>query len=581
MLRISWRRGSILVVAAVTLALGWGASAPPPATAADTRIELVRTGDPAEADALLAALGAVVEVQSGDRIQARVPATALPTLRGAERLVRLDPSGIFVPLQALAAGTLVGADAWRDGGLTGRGVKVAILDTGFQGYEEAVGVTLPSAVTVRSFRADGSVGGTSDHGRRAAEIVHSIAPGAQIYLVTFGTITEMSAAVDYLSAEGVGVVSYSIGYIHNGPGDGTGSVNSVVSRSLGGQMAWAVASGNWAQQHWAGTFRDDNRDAIHEFRPGVQQIGHYFNGGDLISLSLRWDDTWGAACADYDLELFAPNGALIRSSRQLQDCRGNPVESMQVLATEPGVYFARVIRGNAASPRALDLIFVGSPDRGAPVTLPVPGGSLGAPADHPSVVTVGALTNALVRSEAPYSSRGPTVDRRSKPELLAPTGISISGNETFAGTSAAAPHVAAAMALMREAMPGISRARLTAELRARGALLPLVEDGTPDARRLDLSSTAGIGPLLPPESDRAALVGTLPEGEKMAAVRYQGPDGYPLRFLYRLVGERDVVGAWLFDGSAGRWHGFIMGGANAPETPDRLTNGQGLVIVLR
>jgi subtilisin family serine protease len=579
--RISWRRGSILVVAALTLALGWGASAPPPATAADTRVELVRTGTDTDAHALLASLGGVVEVASGDRIQARVPAASLPTLRRAERLVRLDPSGIFVPLQALAPGTLVGADAWREGGLTGRGVRVAVLDTGFQGYQEAVGGALPATVIARSFRADGNVEGTSDHGRRAAEIIHSIAPGAQIYLLTFSTITEMSAAVDYLSAEGVTVVSFSIGYIHNGPGDGTGSVNGVVSRSVGRDTAWAVASGNWAQQHWAGTFRDENRDAIHEFRPGVQQIGHYFNGGDLISLSLRWDDTWGAACADYDLELFAPSGALIRASRQLQDCGGNPVEAMQVLATEPGVYFARVIRGNAASPRALDLIFVGSPDRGAPVTLPVLGGSLGSPADHPDVLTVGALTNALVRSEAPYSSRGPTVDGRPKPELLAPTGISAGGSETFAGTSAAAPHVAAAMALLREAIPGVSRARLIAELRTRGALLPLVEGSSPGARRLDLSSTAGIGPLLPPEAEQAALVGALREGETMASVRYHGPDGYPLRFLYRLAGEREVLGAWTFDGNTGRWHGFVMGGVNAPETPDRLSNGQGLVIVLR
>ena len=581
MLRTPSRRGLGLVVASVILALALGASMPPRPAAATTRVELIRTGDVAEADALLAALGGFVELESADRIQARVPAAALPMLHRATRLVQLDQPGVFVPLQALAASTLVGADQWVEGGLTGRGVKVAVLDTGFAGYEDALGSTLPNSVTTRSFRADRAVAGTTDHGRRAAEIISSIAPGAELYLVTFSTVTEMSAAVDYLVAQGVDVVSYSIGYIHNGPGDGSGSVDRVVSRSLGSNMAWAVAAGNWAQQHWAGTFRDDNRDAINEFRPGVQQLTHYFNGGDLVSVSLRWDDQWGSACADYDLELFSPNGALVRASRDLQDCKGNPVESIQVLATESGNYGARVIRGNSAPPRRLDVVFVGSPDRGVGINIPVPGGSLGAPADHPEVVTVGALTNALVRSEAPYSSRGPTTDGRAKPELLAPTGISASGSETFAGTSAAAPHVAAAMALMREAMPGITRARLTSELQARGLLLPAVQDGSTGARRLDLSSTAGIGPLLPPEWERASLIGSLTDGAKMAAVRYQGPNGFPVRFLYRLAGGREIVGAWIFDRAGSRWQGFVMGSANAPDTIDRLSDGDVMVIVLR
>lgn len=580
-MRTSWRRGIVLGVLSLALTLAGGLSSSMSGRAADTRVELVRTGDAAAVDALLASVGGVVEVRSDDRIQALVPAAAVPVLERATDLVNVEPPGLFVPLQALAATTLVGADGWREGGLTGRGVKVAILDTGFAGYEQALGTTLPKAVTVRSFRPDENLEGSGEHGRRAAEIIHSLAPGAELYLVAFSTVTEMSAAADYLVEQDVDVVSYSIGYIHNGPGDGTGAVGRIVSRTTGGRMAWAVASGNWAQQHWAGTFRDDNRDAIHEFRPGVQDLAHHFNGGDLVSLSLRWDDAWGTACSDYDLELFSPRGALIRSSRALQDCRGNPVESLQVLATESGTYSARVVRGNATGPRRLDVVFVGSPDRGVGVSVPVPAGSLGSPADHPDVLTVGALTNALVRSEASYSSRGPTTDGRSKPELLAPTGIAANGSETFAGTSAAAPHVAAAMALLREAIPGISRERLFSELRARGGLLPTVQDGTLNARRLDLSSTVGIGPLLPPNAEQARLDGRIAEGAQMAAVVYHGPDGYPLRFLYRLLGERDVVGAWVFDRARNRWQGFVMGVPNEGTPVDRLTDGDPVVLVLR
>ena len=580
MLRTSWRRGSF-VLAAAFLALAWGASMPAPPAAAPTRVELVRVGDAHATDALLASLGATVEVRSADRIQALVPPSAVPALRRAHGLVRLDQPGTPIPLQALSTSTLVGADAWIDGGLTGRGVKVAILDTGFAGYEAALGSTLPNAVTARSFRADRAIEGSNDHGRRAAEIVSSLAPGAQLYLVSFSTITEMSAAVDYLIAQRVDVISFSIGYIHNGPGDGTGSVGRIVSRATDNGIAWAVASGNWAQQHWGGTFRDDNRDAINEYWPGVQQLTHYFVAGDLITASLRWEDTWGAACADYDLEMFASSGALIRASRGLQDCSGNPVESMRVLATETGNYALRVIRGNSAAPRRLDIVFVGSPDRGLSVSIPVPAGSLSAPADHAAVLTVGALTTALVRSESAYSSRGPTVDGRMKPELLAPTGINASGSESFAGTSAAAPHVAAAMALLREALPGIDRGQLVAELYGRGVPLPAVQDGTAGTRRLDLSSTVGIGPLLPPGAHQASLEGRIVEGARQIEVRYRGPAGYPLRFLYRLAGDRDIAGAWVFDRTNLRWQGYVMGAPTVPGAFDRLSEGDSLVIVLR
>src|SRR5262245_5220203 len=50
-----------------------------------------------------------------------------------------------------------GVERWHARGHRGRGVKIAILDSGFRGYREQLGKSLPSKVTVKSFRADGNL----------------------------------------------------------------------------------------------------------------------------------------------------------------------------------------------------------------------------------------------------------------------------------------------------------------------------------------------------------------------------------------------------------------------------------------
>ena len=418
-------------------------------------------------------------------------------------------------------------------------MRVAILDAGFAGYEQALGSALPERVVTRSFRADGSLDGGTDHGLRAAEIVHELAPRADLHLVNFSTLDELARAVDYLLAEEVAIVSFSLGYIHNGPGDGTGPVDAVVARGAEAGQLWAVAAGNWGEQQWSGPFVDANGDSFHEFAPGASRVHHRFEAGDLVTVSLRWDDEWGAACSDFDLELFAPDGSLVRAARTVQDCRGDPVEGLQVLATQSGSYSVRISAAADEQPRPLSLLVVGSPDRGAPLDIPVASGSLAEPADHPLVLTLGALGSAggdASTAAAAFSSRGPTSDGRLKPDLVAPTGAPGASISGFGGTSASAPHAAGAAALLREALPGADRDTLTRELRARA-----IDVGAPGvdldtgAGLLSLGSLAGLGLLRPTGAEEASLAGVLPQGAGFAVVIYRGPDGYPARFAHLLT----------------------------------------------
>jgi subtilisin family serine protease len=106
------------------------------------------------------------------------------------------------------------------------------------------------------------------------------------------------------------------------------------------------------------------------------------------------------------------------------------------------------------SPR-LDLI-----TESPPLQYEVPAGSITEPATSPSALAVGALcwqSNTL----EPYSSQGPTIDGRVKPDLAGHDSVSSaiygpfgSCPSGFAGTSASSPEVAGAAALVKQFHPG-------------------------------------------------------------------------------------------------------------------------------
>src|SRR6266478_6661559 len=51
----------------------------------------------------------------------------------------------------------LGVDRWHEAGYRGRGVKIAVLDSGFRGYRAHLGKALPATILARSFRVDGNL----------------------------------------------------------------------------------------------------------------------------------------------------------------------------------------------------------------------------------------------------------------------------------------------------------------------------------------------------------------------------------------------------------------------------------------
>ena len=179
---------------------------------------------------------------------------------------------------------------------------------------------------------------------------------------------------------------------------------------------------------------------------------------------------------DYDLYLTrSPGGPVVASSTSPQTGSEAPTElACHINSTGLPETLAIGIRATRTSPQPvrLDLFVYPGPN----LEYQVADGSVTEPGTSPAALTVGAacwLDNAL----EPYSSRGPTIDARIKPDLVGPDSVSSytfglfagCGTSGFAGTSASTPHVAAAAALVKQANPGFGPDELQAYLEARAA----------------------------------------------------------------------------------------------------------------
>jgi hypothetical protein len=63
-------------------------------------------------------------------------------------LVRMPQQPVLLDVVSEGVG-LINADNWQAAGFTGAGVKIGILDVGFDGYEDLLRTELPASVTVQ------------------------------------------------------------------------------------------------------------------------------------------------------------------------------------------------------------------------------------------------------------------------------------------------------------------------------------------------------------------------------------------------------------------------------------------------
>ncbi len=427
----------------------------------------------------IAALGFEIESVHGRLLQVR----ASP--QGVARLAELD-SVLFVKLPAspivldvVSEGVAtIGADKVQQAGRKGFGVKVAVLDVGFDVQNPEIASNIAEA---RSFRRDRNIQGATPedkaHGTGVSEILVDVAPGVRLYLLNFNTEVEYLNAVDYAIQLGVSIISTSIGWANVGPLDGTSDISRAADLARSKGIVFVSAAGNEARRHWSGTFRDVNGDGVLAFQGTDQQNSITVRTGQQVEIFVSWDD-WPRSVQDYDLFLLDSNLNVVASSQTIQGGFSPPAEQIVLNQPNPGTYHIQ-IKKTRATRNSFFQLFVFTQD----LQYFVSEGSIVIPGDARGAITIGA-TYFVNDSLEFFSSRGPTIDSRIKPDLTGPDGVSTSafGPRAFFGSSASTPHVSGAAALI------LGNSTFTA-----GALQQLLESTAKDLATPGKDSLTGAG----------------------------------------------------------------------------------------
>jgi subtilisin family serine protease len=336
------------------------------------------------------------------------------------------------------------AHAWHDAGYAGQAVKVAILDSGFRGYQSQLGKALPAHVTVRSFRRDGNLEAKdSQHGILCAEVVHSLAPAAALLLANWDSDRpdQFLQAVRWARRQGAQIISCSLIMPAWGDGEGGGRTHEALALVLGsgvlkGDPLFFVSAGNVAQRNWSGIFRDGGH-CFHEWRYGtVDNLLTPF-GRERVCVELSWTGPETYAVSVFD----RATGAEVARSHPAT--AGTSVARFE---PDPGrAYLVRVklVHGR---PGRFHLVALG-----AGLEFAITRGSVPFPGDGAEVVAVGAVDAEGRRLS--YSACG-TDCKPVKPDFVAAVPVLSSfRTRPFAGTSATAPQAAAVAALIWSAHP--------------------------------------------------------------------------------------------------------------------------------
>ncbi len=447
-------------------------------------------------------LAAVEGLAGLDAVQSIHPAELAMTKGGAQRLeaiartTRSDPGGdpaITRRINVSEGDAAHKADqARRRYRVDGSGIGIGVLSDGIDSLaERQASGDLPADITVLPGQE-----GEGDEGTAMLEIVHDLAPGARLFYATaLPSQAQFAANIEALCDAGAHVIVDDITYLAEPPFQ-DGIVAQGVNAAVGKGCFYFSAAGNGGNLNdgTSGVWEGDFRPGIPIRLLGVPGFTHRFTDASSLNTitgsgrlyTLKWADPLGASANDYDLFLFSqPDSEGLRRVRAVSyDTQNGTQDPLEAIV---GTTYNRFDAGNS-----LLVLNAGGESRflhlnahrgrlavatdGQMYDHAAAANAIGVAATDatlaagPGGVFDGAESVELFSSDGPrrifYHPDGRPITAGNfsstggrlllKPDLTAADRVSTStpGFESFAGTSAAAPHAAAIAALMLEAAGG-------------------------------------------------------------------------------------------------------------------------------
>jgi hypothetical protein len=421
-------------------------------------------------------------------VQALVPISQLRNLAASPsvKFVRLPDYGMPSAGSVTSEGdSILKANLARsDHEIDGNGVRVGVISDGVGGLSSSESSGDIASVNSSTCNVSGTnPQSTGAEGTAMLEIVHDLAPGAELWFGHYSTSLEFNVAVNCLAAN-TDVVVDDIGWFNAGPYDGSSFISANTSAALNdGQnriRSYVTAVANEAEQHYQEPFvactpggtaqlfqATANTIDIAGFGPRCDTPVLVHAGGAMAAF-LQWDDPWGAACNDYDMTLFDHDGVtLLAASLGPQTCSQNPAEELAwVNSSGSDVLVDLVLSKDSGVSRTFDLFTFASDPVAGPNFI-TPSSSVPNQSDAGGgVISVGAINASDPGNDTleEYSSWGPTNDDRTKPDITGIDCVLVTGaggfGTNFCGTSAAAPHLAGIAALLLQCKPSLKAGEL-------------------------------------------------------------------------------------------------------------------------
>ncbi|MCK9592603.1 MAG: PKD domain-containing protein, partial [Methanoregula sp.] len=396
---------------------------------------------------------------------------------------------------------ILGTDSIRNNyGFRGSGVKIGVISNGVDHLSNAISYgDLPSSVHVLDNTTHG------DEGTAMLEIVYDLAPDADLYFHDSGiTPSQFHNAIIHLIAAGCTIICDDT-YFPNEEFFEDGISASLVQQALDDhpEVIYITSAGNSASLHYQGDFYDDGRiSGWNDFSRGSSSSRKYLYvtipPNEEISVYLQWNDDWGNSLNDYDLFLYSYINGVWVNKRDSQNRQGvessDPYEIIRfnndgITPIDAQIWVRKLYPTTQI--KNLELYIYRTPGVTIGADNLVNSDSIFGHKALPDVITVGAIdaryNDGYYSTIEPFSSRGPstisfpTPVSRSKPDICGVDNVNISGAggfpNPFRGTSAASPHIAGVVGLVKGAFPWLSPAQIKDKLYTQADVVGYITPG--------------------------------------------------------------------------------------------------------